>query len=187
MNEVEVRTMFPISSEEINRLEIDTVEPGLVCGVVFTPHDIDRAYHRWKSLLESPDPFEHAYTELHQKDLIETIHEYAKQLKKMTLLHEKSSQQGLGYVREISELEQNIRSLESRVIRLSGDSDTLKRLATGRANELAKQKHETANELAKQKHETTEAQKVVQRYQKHHDKKTRHNVLQRLVAWIFRI
>ena len=176
MNEVEVRTMFPISSEEINRLGIDTVEPGVVCGVVFTPHDLERAYHRWKSLLESPDPFEHAYTELHQKDLIETIHEYAKKLKDITILHEKSSQQGLNYVREISELEQNIRSLESRATHLLGDNDTLKRLATGRANELGKQKHETR-----------EAQKVVQRYRKHHDKKTQHNVLQRLVAWIFRI
>ena len=172
----EVRTMFPISSEEINRLEIDIVEPGVVCGVVFTPNDLERAYHRWKSILQSPDPFEHAYTELHQKDLIETIHEYAKELKTAITTSEKSKQQGLSYVREISELEQKIRTLESRLTHLSGETDTLKRLATGRANELAKQQHAT-----------TEAQKVIQRYQKHYDKKTHCNAMRRLIAWIFRI
>lgn len=173
----EERTLLPISGIVINQLEIDTVDEEGLCGVCLTPQDIQHGYQRWKTMLGSPDPLNHEYTD----PAIGALHQHGmdaeSEIVKCTEQIETAQARNLKLVGDVADREKDIRALEAAKTELENDKSTLQRLAESRATEI-RNLNKTVNRLTKQ----------VNRYLARYRSADQHlNLVQRFISWLFRI
>jgi len=174
----EHRTIFPILGEVLFSLNIDSnVSPDEMYGVAFTAADLDRAYHRWKNVMEAPDPKETEMTDQLYLTLWSELEEVAKELTEKGHKINELKQHAFNRVVEVSKLELQIHILEQKVSVLTADQHMLKGLTNSRESEIKKLQNDIKN-----------ADKLIERYDKKYKTlDVRLNWLQRIAAFIFRI
>lgn len=173
----EVRVLLPISGISINQMEIDTVDEEGICGVCFTPTDIQRAYQRWKTMLGSPDPVLHEYTDPATIQIVQQLGAAEAEVAERNTEIETARARNLDLVREVSEREKDIRTLEASKTKLEADTATLEQLAKNREIEIKNLKKSQA-----------QLNRRVERYQtRYRTADKRLNPVQRFVSWLFMI
>jgi len=166
----DIRVMFPISGEQVNRLGLDAVNTEDIYGTVLTLPDIQRGYHRWKTLMDAPDVSSHDLLEPAVKTMLDHISKADSDLDKARLAVETAKAKILEKVSEISDLETKLRMLAS-------EKNTMKDLADKRLSEMTK--------VNKSK---GELQRTVDRYKRRYGSAENNlNFLQRFIIWVFRI
>lgn len=166
----DIRVMFPISGEQVNRLGLDVVNHEGIYGIVLTLPDIKRGYYRWKTLMDAPDVYSHDLLEPSLRDLFDHISKADSDLYNTRLEVDTAKAKILEKVSEISDLETNIRTLES-------EKNTMKDLADKRLNEMTKE--------SKSK---SELQRTVERYKRRYGSAEYNlNFIQKFIMWVFRI
>lgn len=174
----EHRTIFPISGEEIIRLNIDQhVSPDEMCAVSLTAADLDRGYHRWKNVMQAPDPKDNEMTEQLYLTLWNELEKAAKELTETGHRINKLKSHTFEQVKEIGKLELQKYKLEQKVILLTSDKSSLDGLAKSRENQIKQLQKDIEN-----------ANKLIDRYQgKYKTLNMKLNWFQRAAAFIFRI
>lgn len=173
----EARTLLPISGIVINQLEIDTVDEEYSVGVCLTPQDIQRGYQRWKTMLGSPDPLLHEYTDPAAIRLVRQLAAAEKEVAELQESLETGKARNLKLVSDVAEREKDIRTLQASKAELEAGKATLERLAQNRETEI--------KNLKKQQ---TALTRQVERYQsRYRTADQRLNPVQRFVSWLFRI
>lgn len=173
----EARTLLPISGIVINQLEIDTVDEERTQGICLTPQDIQRGYQRWKTILDSPDPLLHEYTDPAAIRLVRQLAAAEKDVAELQTNIETAKARNLTLVGDVSEREKEIRTLEASKTELEAGKTTLERLAQNRETEIKNLKKNM-----------TQLTRQIERYQsRYRTADQRRNPVQRFVSWLFRI
>ena len=136
MSAEEYKIIYPTAAVIINALEIDTVDEEAVIGVCFTGMDIQRGYMRWQTMMESPNPYSHEFTDPTITAIVQRAVEAEKETAEAHSQIEADQKRNLELVGDVANREKDIRALQSDLDNLQADYDTVKDLSDGRESKI---------------------------------------------------
>lgn len=173
----ETKVIYPVSGIIITALDIDNVDESETYGICISGLDIERGYTRWKTIMESPNPYQHEFSEPSILDFNKRLATAEAESQELQNQMEIDQNRNLTLVGDVADREREIRELGNELGELNRSFLAVKSLAEGREREIKQ---------AKATNERLQAQiKAYRRRYKSADRSL--NFIQKFIKFIFRI